>query len=355
MSRIRNFSDTHCHLFRTADAVLLRKRLPQLSGFTITDDYLRCQDADSADRLIHILKSLPGNELSGITADFRSLAQRTLASGVKTVMVPSVSGYEGYRNHLLGKILLENPADEKQETCPELVFGIGTHPMYADGFSLRALENEYAILKRALENEYSGKLSSKGVRIFVGEIGIDRRFKETVPIDVQVKAFREQLMFARDNGLPVSVHAVGGDNEILHELKRISGVRGILHAFTGGTSRAEQYMRHGLKLGIGPMLMAQYSEKLREAVLNAGMNRIVTETDFPYMYFNVRNSSSCRESIESSNTPTAEKIMASPDRLHILVTELAAIFDTAPETMSEVLLNNAENLFYPDKCCRQND
>ena len=113
MSRIRNFSDTHCHLFRTADAVLLRKRLPQLSGFTITDDYLNCKDADSADRLIHILNSLPRNELSGITADFRSLAQRTLASGVKTVMVPSVSGYEGYRNHLLGKILLENPADEK--------------------------------------------------------------------------------------------------------------------------------------------------------------------------------------------------------------------------------------------------
>ena len=345
MSQIRKFSDTHCHLFRTADAVLLRRRLPQFSGFPVRDDYLRCNDKDSVEMFIHTLKTLPENELSGITADLKSLAQRAFSSGVEMMMVPSVSAYEGFRNHQLGKILTENPVNEKKPGYPHLVFGMGTHPMYADGFSLKALENEYMILKKTLENECSDKTEGREVRIFVGEIGIDRRFKETVPIEVQVKAFREQLMFAADNGLPVSIHAVGGDNEILHELKRIRGVRGVLHAFTGGTSRAEQYLRHGLKLGIGPMLMAMNSEKLRDAVYNAGMNSIVTETDYPYMYINVRNASRGRDGVKTEADPTEGKITASPDRLHILLTGLAEIFETDEERMAEVLMNNAENLF----------
>lgn len=349
MSLPVSITDTHCHLLRTADAGFIRRHDSLFADFTVQDDFIKCRDEKDVAALVSLVEKLSHEEMTGLFADLLMTVEKTAGAATGGIMIPSVTPYEGLRNYRL----LRTAFAGTSFCCGLTVhFGIGTHPMYARDFNSESLLREYELLSSAIGEsaEEAGPFPVRP-RIFVGEIGFDRRFKDTVPPEIQSEALREQLRFAAEHNLPVNIHGVGGDNEILHELKRIRGVRGIIHAFTGNAARAGQYLRHGLMLGIGPMLLAANSHNLEEAVMEAGPDCVVAETDFPYMYVKLPSSpvpgsdAGFSESTCGSDGIASERVTATPDMLGLIERKLACLFKTDTDTVRQKLAANVSRLF----------
>lgn len=119
--------------------------------------------------------------------------------------------------------------------------------------------------------------------IAIGEIGIDLYWDKTF-INEQVIAFRHQVTFAIEKKLPVVVHSRDSFGEIFSVLEefRGAGLKGVLHAFTGGISEMQKALNLGFKLGIGGIVTFKNSG-LDITVREAGIENIVLETDSPYL------------------------------------------------------------------------
>ncbi|HLN21223.1 MAG TPA: TatD family hydrolase [Bacteroidales bacterium] len=127
------------------------------------------------------------------------------------------------------------------------------------------------------------KLHEKHNFIAVGEIGIDLYWDKT-HIKEQILAFRRQCQFALSMNLPVVVHSRDSFPEVFSVLDefRGKGLRGVLHAFTGGTVEAEKALSLGFMLGIGGIVTFKNSG-LDRVVNSTDIKNIVLETDSPYL------------------------------------------------------------------------
>ncbi|MEJ2045392.1 MAG: TatD family hydrolase [Reinekea sp.] len=118
--------------------------------------------------------------------------------------------------------------------------------------------------------------------IAIGEIGLDF-YPGGAPkpeSSKQILMFEQQLQLATELQLPVIIHSVKAHQETLALIKKFS-VKGVIHAFVGSSEIAEQYLRYGMYLGIGPALFK--SKKLQKAVQHAPLSCLLLETDAPYM------------------------------------------------------------------------
>ncbi|MGB8492248.1 MAG: TatD family hydrolase [Bacteroidales bacterium] len=117
----------------------------------------------------------------------------------------------------------------------------------------------------------------------IGEIGIDLYWDRT-HINEQIKAFRLQVAFGIETGLPVVIHCRNSFREVFEALEefRGSGIKGVFHAFTGSVSDAEKAVTFGFKLGIGGIVTFKNSG-LDKTVKEVGCTNIVLETDSPYL------------------------------------------------------------------------
>jgi TatD DNase family protein len=121
--------------------------------------------------------------------------------------------------------------------------------------------------------------------VALGETGLDRYWDKT-PISIQHDYFERHLGLAEERGLPVVIHCRESALEILTQLrKRQREVKGVLHSFTGDWDQAQAFLELGLHLGFaGQLTFANKSlESLREAATNVPIDRIVVETDSPYL------------------------------------------------------------------------
>lgn len=132
--------------------------------------------------------------------------------------------------------------------------------------------------------------------IAIGEIGIDLYWDKSF-IKEQIKAFRKQISFALEKNLPVVVHARDSFAEVFSVLDefRGTGLKGVLHAFTGGLQEMEKALELGFYLGIGGIVTFKNSG-LGDIVRAAGTRNLILETDSPYLapvpYRGKRNESS---------------------------------------------------------------
>lgn len=117
----------------------------------------------------------------------------------------------------------------------------------------------------------------------IGEIGLDY-YRDLSPRDRQRSALRQQLDLAIELGLPVCLHNRESTDDLLAILKEI-GKRhcGVVHSFLGDGTLADEFLDMGLHLGIGGPLTFPKNEVLREAVKHAPLDRILLETDCPYL------------------------------------------------------------------------
>jgi len=147
---------------------------------------------------------------------------------------------------------------------------VGVHPhdaKHADGAVLGELE----------------ELAKHGEAVAIGEIGLDY-YRDLSPRDVQRRVFREQLELARRVGLPICLHNRESTDDLLAILREVGDERrGVVHSFLGDAGLAREFLDLGLHLGIGGPVTYPRNGAVREAVQAAPLERLLVETDCPYL------------------------------------------------------------------------
>ncbi len=154
---------------------------------------------------------------------------------------------------------------------PHVCFAVGCHPHNAKDFNDVAAQR----LREILNNPR--------VRA-IGEIGLDFHY-DFSPRPVQENVFRQQLRLAHELNFPVVLHIREAHTQALHILKEegFPAAGTLLHCFNLGQKELEPWLEYDCYIGLGGPVTFKKSSEVREAVKMVPLNRLVTETDAPYM------------------------------------------------------------------------
>lgn len=117
--------------------------------------------------------------------------------------------------------------------------------------------------------------------VAVGEIGLDYHYDE-IPRNVQIDVFTRQLIKANEMNLPVIVHDREAHADTLELLKKYKP-KGVLHCFSGSVETAREVLNLGMYLGFGGVVTFKNAVKSVETAKYVPLDRILLETDCPYM------------------------------------------------------------------------
>lgn len=155
-------------------------------------------------------------------------------------------------------------------THPGMAYMLGVHPAHAGEWSPG--------VELTLRH-----LIASGSPVAIGEIGLDF-FRGETNVDQQVAVFREQLAIAREVDLPVVVHMRDAENEILEVLTGELELPVLLfHSFDGTATLTNWVLEHGAYIGVGGLATRSKAAPLRVQIARVPLNRIVLETDSPYL------------------------------------------------------------------------
>ena len=146
---------------------------------------------------------------------------------------------------------------------------VGTHPHRADTLTPTAVE-------RIRELAHHERV------VAIGEIGIDLSGR-SAPRAVQEDAFRRQVELAAELDLPVTIHVREAGDAVRSLLDQLPRVRGHIHCYSEGPEAVEDWMRRGLYLSFAGTVTYPRSEALRVAVALVPPDRLLLETDAPYL------------------------------------------------------------------------
>lgn len=195
-------------------------------------------------------------DLEPLKSGFAHIVEEAGAAGVHGFVVPGVhpDGWPG----------ITAAAAENQLVFP----AYGIHPMHA------ACMNDQ-VLGRLLE------IAGGGVAI--GEIGLDPSYQ--APMDIQERAFREQLRIAAGCGLPVLIHCRKAFQRVLHVLRdeQADRVGGVMHAFSGSVEMAREFVRLGFAISISGTITWDNAVKPLRVARELPLEHLVLETDAPDM------------------------------------------------------------------------
>ena len=119
----------------------------------------------------------------------------------------------------------------------------------------------------------------------LGETGLDRHWDYT-PFDVQQDYFDRHLRLSQQTALPFIVHTRDSDADVLAILReaRLRGpLAGVMHSFTGTSETAAECLELGLYISFAGMVTFKKSDDLRSVAKSIPANRILIETDSPYL------------------------------------------------------------------------
>lgn len=143
--------------------------------------------------------------------------------------------------------------------------------------------SDTAFLKET-DMEWLKELSQKEKVVAIGEIGLDYHYDEPAK-EIQKHWFKRQLALAAEVGLPVSIHSREAAQDTLEIMKaeHCEKIGGVIHCFSYGWEMAEIYLDMGFYLGIGGVVTFKNGKKLKAVVEKAPIERLVLETDAPYL------------------------------------------------------------------------
>jgi len=149
----------------------------------------------------------------------------------------------------------------------------GLHPAYGLHPTFLAMHRPEHLteLPRWLEREHP---------VAVGECGLDY-FVEGLDLDLQRHYFRSQLELARDFDLPLIVHGRRAFDDVIAAIRRVGGLRGVVHSFAGSEEQAQQLWKLGFCLGIGGPVTYERAKRLRRIVAQMPLEFLLLETDSP--------------------------------------------------------------------------
>ena len=119
--------------------------------------------------------------------------------------------------------------------------------------------------------------------VAIGEIGLDYYWEENPPREFQQAVFRAQLALAEELDLPVIVHDREAHGDSLTIIQEFPQVRGVFHCFSGSAEMALELVRLGWMISFTGVLTYKNARKAVEAARAVPLDRIMLETDSPYM------------------------------------------------------------------------
>ena len=166
--------------------------------------------------------------------------------------------------------------------------------------------------------------------VAVGEIGLDYHWKEP-EIHIQKKWFERQLELAREVSLPVIIHSREAARDTLDMMQalRADEIGGVVHCYSYSKEIAREYLQMDYYFGIGGVITFPNAKKLKEAVEYIPMEKILLETDSPYL----------------APEPNRGKRNSSLN-LPYVAREIAAIKGIPYEDVVRITKENAERLFF---------
>ncbi len=145
---------------------------------------------------------------------------------------------------------------------------VGVHAHEAE----EATESDLAEIERLYENKKV---------VAVGEIGLDYHY-DFSPRERQLEVFEKQLILANKLDLPVIVHDREAHEDTLNLLKKYKP-KGVVHCFSGSAEMAKEIVKLGMYIGIGGAVTFKNAKKPVEVVEYLPLDRLLLETDAPYM------------------------------------------------------------------------
>ncbi len=159
-------------------------------------------------------------------------------------------------------------AVEYTKKYPNFYAAVGIHPQEINADTVFNAD-DFSVL---LENEKV---------VAVGEIGLDYYWDTTFK-ENQKKILTQQIDFAGANNLPVSFHDREAHADTLEILKRTKP-KGVVHCFSGSVEMAQEILKLGMYIGVGGVVTFKNAKKLCEVVERVPLERILLETDAPYL------------------------------------------------------------------------
>lgn len=188
-------------------------------------------------------------------ADRDQVVARARQAGVAAQVVPAVTAasWPGLR-----------------EVCriqPGLHPAYGLHPM----FLAEHAPEHLPLLREWIERERPCAIGECGLDFFVAGLDPER----------QRHFFDGQLQLARDYRLPLIVHARRAVEEVIAAIKRVGGLRGVVHSFSGSPEQARQLWQLGFLIGLGGPLTYPRANRLRRLAAEMPLEYLLLETDAP--------------------------------------------------------------------------
>jgi TatD DNase family protein len=121
--------------------------------------------------------------------------------------------------------------------------------------------------------------------VAIGETGLDRHWDYT-PFDLQQEFFDRHIRISQERDLPFVVHMRDCDEDILvmlREARARGPLRGVMHSFTGGSEMAAECVALGLHISFAGMITYKKSQALRDCAATIPAERLLIETDSPYL------------------------------------------------------------------------
>jgi TatD DNase family protein len=187
--------------------------------------------------------------------DRDAVIERAGHAGVHAMIIPAVDANSWPRI----KALCAN----RRQLFP----AYGLHPMYLEQHAPEHID------------ALSSWLDDASV-VAVGEIGLDFHVAG-LDHDLQRHYFTSQLTLARQRDLPVIVHARGALEEVILTLRRIPGLRGVVHSFSGSEQQAQQLWSMGFHIGLGGPVTYERAQRLHRIVTQMPIEHLLLESDAP--------------------------------------------------------------------------
>jgi TatD DNase family protein len=188
-------------------------------------------------------------------ADREQVIERALAAGVEMMMAIGTGGEL-------------DVAIQQAERYPYIYATIGVHPHDA----AKATPDTFARLR---------DLAAHPKVLAIGEIGLDYHY-DFSPRDVQRSVFERQLELAAEFGKPIVIHTREAWEDTMAQVTSLPH-GGIMHCFTGDAVQAQEALKLDFHLSFGGVLTFPKAESLREAARIVPENRLLVETDCPYL------------------------------------------------------------------------
>ena len=150
---------------------------------------------------------------------------------------------------------------------------IGVHPSDVEELD----ESSYDVLEKAAKFEKT---------VAIGEIGLDYYWDKELGVqEKQREWFKRQMLLAKEHNLPVIIHSRDAAEDTMRVMKEIKAeeIPGVIHCYSYSVEMAKEFVKMGYYIGIGGVVTFKNAKKLKEVAAEIPLERILLETDCPYM------------------------------------------------------------------------